>query len=286
MDNLAESLQTRTLFKFIIGINNFDREDIRFLTQVYTLAGADIIDVAARPDVVASARDAMTQLREGFPDRPQTSKIMASLALDRDPHAEKAKAHFEHRALIVPADAAALTETVRACLDAGAEMFELHASDSDDAALNAAVEALSAAIDGRYLSVCLGTGGLRSTRDAIRQARLVQAIHGPRTMIQAEGITLAKDGSPASSVQGLALAQALLAKTATYVVMAGGANHWTRTLTDMLGIPVHGIASGSYARNLVEGHTPAGPDPANLMAAATVATRFACHARGVPYREV
>lgn len=286
MDSLSESLQSRSVFKFIIGINNYDWDDIRFLTQVYTLAGADIVDVAGRPDVVVATREAMTQVGRQFPDHLPKSKIMVSLALEHDPHLGNAEVHPEHRAFIVPTDPSALAANVEACLDEGAEMVELHASDSKDHALTEAVEALSSVLRGRYLSVCLGTEGLRSPRDVIRQAGLVRAIHGPHTMIQAEGIVLAKDHSPASSVQGLALAQALLAKTTAYIVVAGGSNDWTRSLTDMLGIPVHGIGSGSYARNLVEGYRASGPHADDFAAAARIARRFASRAKGVPDLDV
>lgn len=273
-DGLSASLQARGLFKFITGIENADRADIRFLAQVYALAGADIIDVAARPDVVEATREAIAAVREwssGHP--PLGAQIMVSLALEHDPHVEKPADRPEHRAFVVPADAAHMAANVDACLQEGADMVELHASDSEDPALREAVEALSAVLEGRYLSVCLGAEGWRSPRDVIRQATLVREIHGPHTMIQAEGISLVKDGSLASSVQGLALAQALLVHTRAYVVVAGGANYWTRDLSDMLGIPIHGIASGSYARHLVEGF-------GDVAAAARLARRFADHARG------
>ena len=272
-EGVSAGLQARKVFKFITGIDNPDRAEIRFLAQVYALAGADIIDVAARPDLVEVTREAIATARRQALGLGRTTQIMVSLALERDPHVERPADHPDHRAFVVPLDTAAMAANVEACLQAGAAMVELHASDSEDPALREAVEALSAVLEGRYLSVCLGAEAWRPPRDVLRQATLVREVHGPHTMIQAEGLSLVKDGSLGSSIQGLALAQALLLHTRAYVVVAGGANYWTRDLSDVLGVPIHGIASGSYARRLVAGFLDA-------VAAARLARRFAERARG------
>ena len=284
-DSLTEALESRTAFKFIIGIQNGDCADVRFLTQIYALAGADIIDVAARPDVVAATVEALAQARRQSVHSPAGTRVMVSLALERDPHVQPGASDAEHRKIVVPTGPSALVANVRACLDAGAEMVELHASDSDDPDLTAAVAALSALLGDRYLSVCLGAEGFRSPRDVIHQAGLVREIHGPHTMIQAEGLSLQKGAAPATSVQGLALAQALLAKTSAYIVVAGGGNYWTRNLADLLGVPVHAIAAGTYARKLVEGLRREGAaDGPDLAAAVAVAQRFAAHVKGGSHR--
>lgn len=282
MESLTEPLRSRNAFKFIVGINRVDWADLRFLTRIYSLAGADIIDVAGRPEACATARAAVAQARQQEATGSPGPAIMASLALPHDPHVEGSGVDPAHRSLIVPADARALAANARACLEQGADMVELHASDSDDDALREAVTALSAVLAGRYLSVCLGTEGLRSPRTAIRQAALVQAIHGPCTMIQAEGIVLAKDGTPASGLQGLALAQALLAHTGASILVAGGANAWTRSLALQLAIPIHGIASCTYARNLVEGFRDPGHASDDLETPVQLARRFIRRAKGVP----
>ncbi len=282
MESLSEVLRSRTVFKFIVGINHIDWADMRFLTHIYTLAGADIIDVAARPDAVATARASVAAARKEAAQAGPPPAIMVSLALEHDPHVDTAAVAPEHRSFIVPADARALAANARGCLDQGADMVELHASDSDDDALQEAVEALSGVLGGCYLSVCLGTEGVRSPRVVLRQAALVRAIHGPQTMIQAEGVVLTKDATPASGLQGLALAHALLAQTSACVLVAGGANEWTRRLADMLAIPIHGIASCTYARNLVEGFRDRGSEPGDPESAVRVARRFVRRAKGVP----
>ena len=280
MDCLAARLASRSLVKVILGITNFDVREARFLSTVYTLAGADVIDLPAEPAIVTAAKRAIADIRAQFPLLPAAPRLMVSVALAGDPHIRGARLDAEQRAAVAPADAAELTGAVEACLERGADMVEVHAADSDDAALRAAVEALDPVLGERYLSVCLGTQGLGAPADVIRQARIALEVHGPRTMIQAEGLTPTGRAHPSSSLQGLALAQALLAHTGAYVLVAGGANHWTRTLAEILDVPVHGVACGTYARALAQGLQAAESGTADWEEVAAVTGAFVRQLRG------
>ena len=280
MDRLAARLESRSLVKFILGLTNFDLPEIRFLTQVYTLAGADIIDVAAEPAIVATARQAMADIGRQLPSLKDRPAIMVSTALAHDPHIEGVAIPAAYRPAVAPANTAELTAGVEACLEQGAEMVELHASDSDDGALEAAVEAVHPLLGARYLSVCLGTQGRRSPRQVLRQAKIAEEVHGRHTMIQAEGLTATRRADPFSSLPGLALAQALLAYTSAYVLVAGGANLWTRNLAETLGVGVHGVASGTYARDLVRRFQAAEPQDVQWEPLARVAGAFVAQLRG------
>jgi hypothetical protein len=85
MDRLTARLESRSLVKFILGLTNFDMAEIRFLTHVYTLAGADIIDVPADPGVVMASRGAMEEIRDQVPDMGELPSLMVSVALKHDP---------------------------------------------------------------------------------------------------------------------------------------------------------------------------------------------------------
>jgi hypothetical protein len=252
MDGVGMRLRSRSLVKFIVGMTTFDPAETRFLAQVYALAGADIIDVAAEPGIVRATRRAVAEVRDALPDPADPPRIMVSTALPRDPHLEGAALEPGQRAAVAPATQAELRTGLRACLDAGAEMVELHASGSDDRSLEAAMAVMQPLLADRYLSVCLGTQGAGATRDIVRQARRVRDLHGPRTMIQAEGRVSAGRHEAASSLAGLALSRTLLAETSAYVLVAGGANPWTRAVAEMLGVAAHGVAIGTYARSLVK----------------------------------
>jgi hypothetical protein len=279
MDRWTERLASRTAVKVIVGLTCFDRAEVAFLTRLYALAGADVVDVAAEPGVVTAARRAATEAAAASPGTAPPA-IMASLALASDPHVEGVAMDAAQRAAVVPSTAAELRAGVAACLEAGADMLELHAAASDDASLREAAEAMSSLLGERYLSVCLGTQGRTSPQDAVRQAQLAQAVHGPRTMIQAEGLTLGGRADPTSSLQGLALAQVLLAHTSAYVLVAGAANHWTRHLAQLLAVPVHGVACGTYARALVGGLAAGGPQGPGWEDGVRVARAFVDQLRG------
>lgn len=92
------SLREGNWFKLICGASYQHLPAIRSLTLAYTLAGADCIDVAADPAVVAAAREALKvaaylgeeakQRGFGFRDLPW---LMVSLNDGEDPHFRKAE---------------------------------------------------------------------------------------------------------------------------------------------------------------------------------------------------
>jgi Fe-S-cluster-containing hydrogenase component 2 len=109
------SLREGNWFKLICGASFQHLPAVRNLTLAYTLAGADCIDVAADPAVIASALDALqvaTELGEeaqargfGFSHRPL---LMVSLNDGEDPHFRKAEFDPE----LCPADCPRPCETI------------------------------------------------------------------------------------------------------------------------------------------------------------------------------
>ncbi len=100
MNNLAfplQSLETGRWFKLICGASFQHLPAIRDLTLVYSLAGADCIDVAADPAVIAMTREAIavaTIIAQEYPEcAPHwqgTPWLMMSLNDGEDPHFRKA----------------------------------------------------------------------------------------------------------------------------------------------------------------------------------------------------
>jgi len=103
----CDSLREGNWFKLICGASFQHLPAVRHLTLAYTLAGADCIDVAADPAVIAAAKDALAvasllgnaaQAR-GFGYRRQPL-LMVSLNDGEDPHFRKA----EFNPTLCPAD--------------------------------------------------------------------------------------------------------------------------------------------------------------------------------------
>ncbi|NJL65027.1 MAG: 4Fe-4S binding protein [Methylacidiphilales bacterium] len=93
------SLKQGHWFKLICGASFQHLPAVRSLTLAYTLAGADCIDVAADPSVIASAREALQVASSLIPDsrklgygkNAKLPYLMVSLNDGEDPHFRKAE---------------------------------------------------------------------------------------------------------------------------------------------------------------------------------------------------
>jgi Fe-S-cluster-containing hydrogenase component 2 len=123
-----QSLQEGYWFKLICGASFQHLPAIRSLTLAYALAGADCIDVAADPAIIATAREALAvadkligiSRQKGF--KPGNSPwLMVSLNDGEDPHFRKA----EFQAANCPADCSRPCEAI---CPAEAIVFQNHPS--------------------------------------------------------------------------------------------------------------------------------------------------------------
>nr|WP_228014421.1 LdpA C-terminal domain-containing domain [Fortiea sp. LEGE XX443] len=93
------SLEQGNWFKLICGASYQHLPAVRSLTLAYTLAGADCIDVAADPAVIAAAQEAlqvaktlaMEAQQRGFSHQGSLPFLMMSLNDGEDPHFRKAE---------------------------------------------------------------------------------------------------------------------------------------------------------------------------------------------------
>lgn len=88
-----QSLQSGTWFKLICGASYQQLPAIRNLALVYSLAGADCIDVAAGPAVIAAAREGIAAAERiaAEQSRPYHRPwLMVSMSAGEDPHFRKA----------------------------------------------------------------------------------------------------------------------------------------------------------------------------------------------------
>lgn len=90
MNPPAISLQQGTWFKLICGASFQHLSSIRDLAFLYTLAGADCVDMAADPAVVRAALAGLALAQERDPDSP-LPWLMVSFNDGEDPHFRKAE---------------------------------------------------------------------------------------------------------------------------------------------------------------------------------------------------
>ncbi|MEN9566261.1 MAG: hypothetical protein RLZZ69_1457 [Cyanobacteriota bacterium] len=87
------SLKEGSWFKLICGASYQHLPAVRSLAIAYSLAGADCIDVAADPAVIAAAQEGISvareELKSEFPDK--SPWLMVSINDGEDPHFRKAK---------------------------------------------------------------------------------------------------------------------------------------------------------------------------------------------------
>ncbi|BBA79464.1 putative alpha-helical ferredoxin [cyanobacterium endosymbiont of Rhopalodia gibberula] len=98
-----QSLKAGNWFKLICGASFQDLPAIRTLVLAYALAGADCVDVAADPAVIAAAREALNIAKKLENDqryqvfsRQRTPWLMVSLNDGEDPHFRKAYFDAQH----------------------------------------------------------------------------------------------------------------------------------------------------------------------------------------------
>ena len=85
----AQSLRSRTWFKLICGASLHHIPSVRNLAFIFTIAGADCIDMAADPAIVRAARKGIAAALEQYP-MAKAPWLMASFNDGEDPHFRKA----------------------------------------------------------------------------------------------------------------------------------------------------------------------------------------------------
>ncbi|HEY9745023.1 MAG TPA: 4Fe-4S binding protein, partial [Oculatellaceae cyanobacterium] len=80
---MLKTLSGRRFFKLIGGGSLTEADKLVAIAQVYSLSGADCIDVAPEPSVVQS----VSQMLHALPIQPPV--LMVSIPLDPDPHFQK-----------------------------------------------------------------------------------------------------------------------------------------------------------------------------------------------------
>lgn len=90
-NHVIDALEQKCFFKLVCGASLTDIQMIENLCFVFTLAGAHVIDLAPKADVIFAARRGVKKALCRDRSRPVSTPIlMASIQLDKDPHFRKA----------------------------------------------------------------------------------------------------------------------------------------------------------------------------------------------------
>ena len=91
-----KALEQKRFFKLVCGASLTDITMVENLSYIFTIAGAHVIDLAPKADVIFAARKGIERACQ-FADTPirrHVPLLMASIQLDKDPHFRKAEVDY------------------------------------------------------------------------------------------------------------------------------------------------------------------------------------------------
>ncbi len=274
--------------KLICGAGNENLKEVEALSYVYALAGFNMIDVAAKNDVINAAIEGIK--RAG---KEKEVEICVSIGLQNDIHLTKAvinkqkcincgkcinicpqNAIFEEDEQIqinekycigclkctkVCTQAAIITEhkyktpcsMLLSVLSENIDCVEFHCSSEDENLIQEAWSQIKSVYTGR-LGFCID-------RSKFGNDKLITVI---RNMLQEDNeIIIQADGKPMSggaddynsNIQAIAFAELINGSGITSpVIVSGGTNSKTAEFAKICGVKINGVAIGSYARKLIK----------------------------------
>jgi len=339
-DDLRNLLDQENCFKMICGAGNEDKNYVKKLAFVYTLAGAKILDVSANVDVIRFAKNginlAIEYAKQMGIDIGATPYIVASIGMPGDHHVRKSyidpfkcigcdmcipvcptnaiPKNFTNQLKlykdfggtfdnenqekeIVIKDLCIgcgkcsnvcpkpdiisyrhnekeLKELLPRCIDAGAEMFELHAAVGEHDITMKEWVLINEINPNTFNSMCLDRLNLGNLSLEVRVAE-AKRISGDFLIIQADGYPMSGGKNDFNTtLQAVACADVINKKfnmkiirnktisekiyrknghrLGVYVILSGGTNELSKKMADKSGVRVNGIAIGTYARDIID----------------------------------
>ncbi|PLS69578.1 MAG: 4Fe-4S ferredoxin [Cyanobacteria bacterium M5B4] len=285
MPNLSpiNALRSGQWAKLICGASYQHLPSIRNLVFVYTLAGADCFDVAADPGVVTVAREAMDAARAINPDR--SPWLMVSINNGEDLHFRKAQ--FNPQVCVpdcgvpcqkvCPTDAidptGVITDRCYGCgrclsvcpvgiietreqvynwrdlVDLPIDALEIHTTTDRIGEFAQLWQELAPWIR-RLRLVAVSFPDHADLEANLRQLLAVMNPPPQHLLWQTDGRPMSGDIGAGTTRQAIRLGEKVLNMNLPgFVQLAGGTN--ATTVSKLQGLPVNGIAYGSYGRSLL-----------------------------------
>lgn len=289
---IRQHLQAHRFFKLICGASYRNAEFVYTLARLFVEAGAHVIDVGAKPELVAAVQQAIVDGCRAV-NRADKPAIMVSVGVNQDVHFLRVEKKHEtcenhgycanacpHEVFVgseirlgnclgcdhcvvacptgtlslVPRDPLAdMPELLGACQRAGATALEIHTGNGQREEIARLWQQL-ASLQAGWDLVAFSMGSHGQIPSEVRHlAYDVIELAGSDIIIQADGKPISGRKGENSTLPCLELAHALLADPiAAFVQVSGGTNNLTGKLAQSKQIPIHGIGMGSFARKYID----------------------------------
>ena len=282
-------LENRNFFKLVCGAGNEDPEAVKKLVYIYAKAGWNVFDISARKEILDAAKKGIELSGEN------DIHICVSVGIKGDKHISKASVTSSqcikcgNCARNCPNDAISPPNIIneRKCIGCGtcmkkcpvsaikmyekdvntkevlpvlvhngADILELHIMGHDKTDLARKWEIINECRP-KLASICIDRENIGNAEVLTRIREMLEARENYTTIIQADGIPMSGcDDSYKTTLQAVAMAEIIQnANLPAYIVVSGGTNSKTMTLCKQCEIYPHGIAIGSWARNIVKPYT-------------------------------
>ena len=287
---IQDILNRKQCFKLVCGAGNENAQEVKKLVALYSVAGCNLFDLCAKPEIVKAAKEGLEYagikkdrylcVSLGIKGDPHVSK--AQINQDGCVHCGACQTVCPQQAIMFKNDcfvvqsslcigcqrciqqcpahsisavscAKDIKEVLPELVSLGIDCVELHAIGEDDTEILNKWMEITECFNG-VLSCCLDRSKLGNERIIKRVNKLIEKRSPETTIIQADGAPMSggKDDYK-TTLQAVAHAEIIQnAKLPVYILLSGGTNSKSAELAKSCGVSPHGIAIGSYARQIVK----------------------------------
>ncbi len=293
----------KKIFKLVCGAGNECTDDVKKLTELYSVAGAHIFDICAKPEILKAAKEGLKKAGIG-----KDRYICISIGIKGDPHISKASIDRNkcngcnacakicpnsaikdftvtkekcigcgncynkctHSAITMNDYDTDLNKVLPELIEMGIDCIELHATAEAESDIWDKWEAVNTHFDG-IVSICIDRLNLGNKQVLSRIKKMLASRKPYTTIIQADGIPMSgSDDNYKTTLQAIAMSEIIQdANLPVYILISGGTNSKTAKLAKLCDLKYSGIAVGSYARKIVKDYITSGKNKETALKLAT-----------------